>query len=167
MLIISAKVLTLSAPIPDEEKKLSEIFIFTLLCGASKGFMKAVKAVDICMRRARLPSKHRRRFNINTTSATSYSRWNNLRCLLVWPQVCTSKHWYLSCLGCFWCNKMIIHKFNLKPISENLWHKQRFKTRYEKLIVIVTTQNLSFLPALSHRIFSLNSDQKQAYCAVE
>ena len=36
--------LTLSAPIPDEEKKLTEIFIFTLLCGASKGFMKTLKA---------------------------------------------------------------------------------------------------------------------------
>ena len=34
-------ILTLPVPIPAEEKKLSEIFIFTLLCGASKGFMKA------------------------------------------------------------------------------------------------------------------------------
>ena len=30
--------------IPDKEKKLTSIFIFTLLCGASKGFMKALKA---------------------------------------------------------------------------------------------------------------------------
>ena len=30
--------------IPDEEEKLSLIFIFTFLCGASKGFMKALKA---------------------------------------------------------------------------------------------------------------------------
>ena len=36
--------LTLSVPIPDEEKKLSEIFIFTLLSGAPKGFVKAFKA---------------------------------------------------------------------------------------------------------------------------
>ena len=36
--------LTLSAPIPDEEKKSTEIFIFTLLSGASKGFMNALKA---------------------------------------------------------------------------------------------------------------------------
>ena len=28
---------------PDEEKKLIWIFIFTILCGASKGFMKALK----------------------------------------------------------------------------------------------------------------------------
>ena len=28
----------------DGEKKLTEMFIFTLLCGASKGFMKAFKA---------------------------------------------------------------------------------------------------------------------------
>ena len=34
----------LSVPIPDEEKKLSQIFIFTLLCGDSKGFLKALKA---------------------------------------------------------------------------------------------------------------------------
>ena len=36
--------LTLNGLIPDKVKKLSEIFIFTLLCGASKGFMKALKA---------------------------------------------------------------------------------------------------------------------------
>ena len=35
--------LTLPVPIPDEEKKLSYIFIFTLLCRASKGFRKALK----------------------------------------------------------------------------------------------------------------------------
>ena len=34
----------LPAPIPDKEKKLTQILIFTLLCGASKGFMKALKA---------------------------------------------------------------------------------------------------------------------------
>ena len=33
-----------SRPIPGEEKNLSQIFIFTLLCGASKGFMKTFKA---------------------------------------------------------------------------------------------------------------------------
>ena len=32
-----------NVPIPDKEKKLTEIFIFTLLCGASKGFMNALK----------------------------------------------------------------------------------------------------------------------------
>ena len=36
--------LTLPVTIPDKEKKLSKIFIFTLLCGASKGFMRALKA---------------------------------------------------------------------------------------------------------------------------
>ena len=36
--------LTLPAPIPDEGKKLIEIFIFTLLCGGTKGFMKVLKA---------------------------------------------------------------------------------------------------------------------------
>ena len=35
--------LTLNVPVPDKVKKLSEIFIFTLLCGASKGFMKALR----------------------------------------------------------------------------------------------------------------------------
>ena len=37
--------LTLPDQIPDEEKKLSEIFIFTLLCGASSGLMKTFKAL--------------------------------------------------------------------------------------------------------------------------
>ena len=37
--------LTLNVPIPGKVKKVSEIFIFTLLCGASKGFMKALKAL--------------------------------------------------------------------------------------------------------------------------
>ena len=36
--------LTLPTPIPDKERKLSYIFIFTLLCGASKNFMKGLKA---------------------------------------------------------------------------------------------------------------------------
>ena len=36
--------LTLTVPIPDKKKKLTYIFIFTLLGGASKGFMKALKA---------------------------------------------------------------------------------------------------------------------------
>ena len=35
--------LTLPVPIPDEEKKLTQIFIFTLLYGASKGFIKVFK----------------------------------------------------------------------------------------------------------------------------
>ena len=30
----------------DKKKKLTEIFIFTLLCGASKGFMKAFKKCE-------------------------------------------------------------------------------------------------------------------------
>ena len=34
--------LALPVPIPDDEKKFSQIFIFTLLCGASKGFMKVL-----------------------------------------------------------------------------------------------------------------------------
>ena len=38
------KRLTLQIAIPDEEKKVFKIFIFTALCGASKGFMKALKA---------------------------------------------------------------------------------------------------------------------------
>ena len=37
-------ILTLSVPIPDIEKKSTQVFIFTFLCGASKGFMKAFKA---------------------------------------------------------------------------------------------------------------------------
>ena len=36
--------LTLNVPIPDKKKKTTLIFIFTLLCGASKSFMKAFKA---------------------------------------------------------------------------------------------------------------------------
>ena len=38
--------LTLPIPIPDEEKKLTWIFILTVLYGASKGFMKALKALS-------------------------------------------------------------------------------------------------------------------------
>ena len=36
--------LTLPIAIPDEEKKINKIFIFTLLCGASKGFIRALMA---------------------------------------------------------------------------------------------------------------------------
>ena len=36
--------LTPPVPIPNEEKKLTEIFIFQFLCSVLKGFMKALKA---------------------------------------------------------------------------------------------------------------------------
>ena len=36
--------LSLLVAIPGEQKKITYIFIFTLLCGASKGFMNALKA---------------------------------------------------------------------------------------------------------------------------
>ena len=39
----SVMALTLSVLIPDKERKLTSIFIFTLLCGASEGFMKVLK----------------------------------------------------------------------------------------------------------------------------
>ena len=35
---------TYPVSIPDKEKKLTSIFIFTLLCGVSKGFIKVLKA---------------------------------------------------------------------------------------------------------------------------
>ena len=35
---------TLPLPIPSKKRKLTQIFIFTLLCGASNCFMKAFKA---------------------------------------------------------------------------------------------------------------------------
>ena len=38
------KSLTLPVPIPDEDRKLTKIFIFTLLCGASKAFIKSFEA---------------------------------------------------------------------------------------------------------------------------
>ena len=38
--------LNLNVPIPDKVKKLSQIFIFTLLCGTSKGSMKALKECE-------------------------------------------------------------------------------------------------------------------------
>ena len=41
----SLSVLTLPVPIPEEEKKLAEVFVFTLLCGTSKGFMNTQKAL--------------------------------------------------------------------------------------------------------------------------
>ena len=37
---ITNRIITLPVPIPDDERKLTQFFIFTLLCGASKGFMK-------------------------------------------------------------------------------------------------------------------------------
>ena len=36
--------LTLPVPILDEERKLTQILILTILCGPAKGFMKALKA---------------------------------------------------------------------------------------------------------------------------
>ena len=44
-IVLQAVLLILPVPIPDEERKLTYIFIFTLLCGAPKGFVKALKAL--------------------------------------------------------------------------------------------------------------------------
>ena len=41
---VAVTLLTLNVPIPDKTKKINEIFIFTLPCGASKVFTKALKA---------------------------------------------------------------------------------------------------------------------------
>ena len=46
--------LALLVPIPGEEKKLSQIFIFTLPCGVSKGFMKALKAFEAPQRSVKI-----------------------------------------------------------------------------------------------------------------
>ena len=47
-------ILTLNVPIPDKVQKLSEVFIFTLLCGASKGFMKAFKPFEAPQRSVKI-----------------------------------------------------------------------------------------------------------------
>ena len=44
MALSQIRYLTLPVPIPDEEKKLTQTFIFTLICGASKVFMKVLRA---------------------------------------------------------------------------------------------------------------------------
>ena len=41
---VAVTLLTLNVPIPDKKKKITEIFILTLPCGAAKGFTKALKA---------------------------------------------------------------------------------------------------------------------------
>ena len=43
--VFDISLLTFPMPIPDKEKQLCLIFIFTLLCGASRGFMKALKVL--------------------------------------------------------------------------------------------------------------------------
>ena len=50
--MLQRRILTLLVPIPDKDKKLSQIFIFTLLCGASKGFMKALKVPNVVPQRS-------------------------------------------------------------------------------------------------------------------
>ena len=40
---------TLPVPIPGKRKKVTQIFIFTLLCDASRGFMKALKTFIKCI----------------------------------------------------------------------------------------------------------------------
>ena len=37
--------LTLPVPIPDEERELTQIIIFTILCGPAKGFFEGFKAL--------------------------------------------------------------------------------------------------------------------------
>ena len=55
--------LTLSAPLPHEERKLTYIFMFKLLGGTSKGFVKALKALIFNL--IQLPEMHETgRFNL-------------------------------------------------------------------------------------------------------
>ena len=46
--LLKEKQLTLPVQIPEEKKKLSYIFLFTLFCGASKGFMKSGGTAKKC-----------------------------------------------------------------------------------------------------------------------
>ena len=63
----------LPVSIPDEEKKLTQIFIFTLLWGASKGFMKALKAFikpfEATQRSVKIKNSVNFYFNINFLNA--------------------------------------------------------------------------------------------------
>ena len=64
--MLQRRILTLLVPIPDKDKKLSQIFIFALLCGASKGFMKALKVPSVVPQRI-VKIKTQLNFCFNTT----------------------------------------------------------------------------------------------------
>ena len=67
------KLLTLSVSFPDEEKKLTQIFIFTLLCDASKDFMMDLKALvkpfEAPQKRVKIKISVNFYFNINFLNA--------------------------------------------------------------------------------------------------
>ena len=54
MFFAPSAILTLPVPIPEEEKKLSEIFIFALLCGASKDLKAFIKPCEAPRRRLKI-----------------------------------------------------------------------------------------------------------------
>ena len=64
---------TYPVPIPDKEKKLTSIFIFTLLCGASKGFIKVlnafIKPFEVPQRSVKIKILVNFYFNINFLNA--------------------------------------------------------------------------------------------------
>ena len=51
------------AQIPNEQKKLTSTFIFTLFCGASKGFMEALMALTYVSKKLGEP-KHKLKLGI-------------------------------------------------------------------------------------------------------
>ena len=65
--------LTFPVPFRDEKKKLTWIFIFTFLCGVSKGFMKAFKAsikpFEASQRGVKIKIQVNFYFNINSLNA--------------------------------------------------------------------------------------------------
>ena len=72
-MILFAFALTLPIPIPDKQKKLTEIFLFTLPCGASKSFMKLFKAFikpfEAPQRKVKIKISVNFHFNINFLTA--------------------------------------------------------------------------------------------------
>ena len=75
--VIFSPDLILPVPIPDEYKIFSSIFILTLLCGASKGFMMALKAFikpfEVRQRSAEIKSLY---------NFLKYTRWAMLKMLI-------------------------------------------------------------------------------------
>ena len=73
-------ILTLPVPILDEEKKLSQIFIVTLLCDASKVFTKALKAFKKPFKAPQRSVKIK--FKLNVYFNTTFRKARTLRLIL-------------------------------------------------------------------------------------
>ena len=93
--MINKKVL-LPVPTPNVEKKLTLILIFTLLYGASKGFMTVLKIIEL--ENVKEPTQKRQ----NVGQINCYFKFTSIQIILVWNIFIKLRFWCSHSWGFYW-----------------------------------------------------------------